>query len=611
MLSSLRARLFGWLLLPLLSFLLISATLSYSSARRTAGLLEDDTLLDAARVIVEAVYWHEGALSAPIPPAALELFESPYQDHIYYRVTAQPIEGSPEVALTDTGARQRLLAGTPDLPMRAAGVTAPAEYPELFMRSPPPLGADLASIGGSTNKKNVAANSPRDAGESPDHDDGGGPPRYFDAMYNGLSLRAVAYDRLVYDAGRTDRVTVVVAKTRASEAGMVQDLWHPQLWRQVLLACLALLLVPVGLTIELKPLIRLRDDVANRDPTALVPLRTAHLPAELRPIVDTINQSIARLKQQASTQRQFIADAAHQMRTPLTVLDTQLQYLQQAGAGSPGWQEALAGIQRTSKRMASMTNQLLMLAQAEAATRHPLTSRVDLAEVIGDVLAEMVVTAERHAIDLGAEWDTSIPGRRDSDGTPVPMPVAGNAGLLNAMILNLVDNAIRYTAAHWARNRARSGAALCLAEDGTHAEVGTHGSDAKPGRVGGQVTVSCRYAVHPGNGDAFGNPVREVVLSVTDNGPGIPAEARAHVFERFYRVHGEVDSDGSGLGLSIVQQIVQAHHGSVALTMPLYTSVPAMAHGAAVAHSNGANATGLCVTVRLPAWPASEERGSI
>jgi two-component system sensor histidine kinase TctE len=620
MLSSLRARLFAWLLLPLLGFLLVSAALSYTSSRRTAQLLEDNTLLASARMLVEAVYWHEGALVAPVPPAALELFESPYQDHVYYRVSARPIAvgteaspGSDPADVLASDGTSRLLAGAPELAERAAQSAATADHSDLSAPSLRAPVGDPTPGAGSTIAPVTHRSASREDGRTEQHDDGGGPPRYFDTVYNGMSLRAVAYDRLVYDADRTDRVTVVVAKTRESTFGLVETLWHPQLWRQILLACLALLLVPIGLTIELKPLLRLRDDVANRDPTALVPLRTAHLPAELQPIVDTINQGIGRLKQQANTQRQFIADAAHQMRTPLTVLDTQLQYLQQAGPGSPGWPDAIAGLQRTSKRMASMTNQLLMLAQAEAATRHPLEAQVDLTEIIGDVLSEMIISAERNAIDLGAEWGAGANGEGDADGAAIPMYVAGNAGLLGAMIGNLVDNAIRYTAAHWARVASQEGRTSERRVGAIDTDVATQADPVSLPRHGGHVTVSCRYEMQKGVSDGATPPVREIVLSVADNGPGIPAEARAHVFERFYRVHGEVESDGSGLGLAIVEQIAHAHHGTVTLSTPRWVgvaSLPATMSAAGTVTtetSPGIAGEGLCVTVRLPAWREGEQ----
>jgi two-component system, OmpR family, sensor histidine kinase TctE len=270
----------------------------------------------------------------------------------------------------------------------------------------------------------------------------------------------------------------------------------------------------------LRPLMKLKDDVADREPMQLEPIRADWLPFELRPIVDAINQCIARLKLHTTTQRQFIADAAHQLRTPLTLLDTQVQYARRLQHREPTLTDALAAIQRSSLKMTEMTNQLLLLAQAESAPPLGARAKVDMAVIVSSVLEELIVASEQRGIDLGAELGSDV-------------CVIGNANLLIALVTNLVDNAIRYT------------------------------------QEGGRVTANCQR-----EGD-------DVVLQVVDNGPGIPAEARAHVFERFYR--GPSDVEGTGLGLSIVKEITQLH-------------------GATVRLSPGAGRIGLVATVRMPAW---------
>jgi two-component system, OmpR family, sensor histidine kinase TctE len=454
MVHSLRARLLLWLLLPLAAFVVITGGMSYGAARQTADLLQDNALLASARTIIEDVDWDNGALTASIPPAALEMFESPYQDQVFYKVLA---------------GNDRLLGGAPDL-------------------AAPPAGAQL--------------------------------PAFYDSSYDGASIRAVAYERMLYDSGRSERVTVIVGKTMASRQAMIDGLWRPQLIRQWLMLTLVVLLVPLGLTLELRPLMKLKDDVADREPTQLEPIRPDHLPTELRPIVDAINQCIARLKVHASTQRQFIADAAHQLRTPLTLLTTQIQFASQCNARDPALFDALHGVRRTSQKMAELTSQLLLLAQAESMAPPRMGERVDLAALVSSVLEELIQAAQQREIDLGAELAEGV-------------NVAGNAGLLASLASNLVDNAIRYT------------------------------------QAGGNVTAICRR-----EGD-------EVLLRVEDNGPGIPAEARKHVFERFYRV--ATDTEGTGLGLAIVHQVARSHGGSVSM-------------------EPGAARVGLAVTVRLPAW---------
>ncbi|VVE31227.1 histidine kinase [Pandoraea pneumonica] len=152
---SLRHRLLWWLLLPLAVFTVISGAMSYDAARQTAALVEDGALLASVRTIGEDIDWDDGVVNATVPPAALEIFESPEQDHVFYKVTDQ---------------RNRLLAGNPDL-------------------APPPV--------------------------RPAH------PLYYDTTLAGQRIRAVAYERQLYDAGATTVVTVIVGKTRASRDAMV------------------------------------------------------------------------------------------------------------------------------------------------------------------------------------------------------------------------------------------------------------------------------------------------------------------------------------------------------------------------------------------------------
>jgi len=454
MAHSLRGRLLWWLLLPLAVFVLIAAAMAYDAARRTADLVQDSTLVASARTIGEDIEWRNGLPVADVPPAALEIFESPSRDSVFYKV------------IDSDG---RLLAGNPALDVVARHGAEPVAY---------------------------------------------------DTTLDGTRLRAVAYDRQLYDEGQVDTVTVVVAKTTRSRSAMVATIWRPQLVRLALMLVLAVVLVYLGLTFELRPLMKLKDDVADRGPMELEPIRPERLQHELRPIVDAINQCIARLNTHTATQRRFIADAAHQLRTPIAVLDTQIQYAQQRGHDDRELASVLDSMQRSSRKMADVTDKLLLLAHAEATPSTLLTQRVDLAALVSSVLEETIVLAQRRDIDLGAEL-----GER--------LDVAGSGSLLSALVTNLVDNAVRYT------------------------------------QPGGCVTVAARR-----DGDT-------VVLDVIDDGPGIPAEARPHVFKRFYRVSS--DTEGSGLGLAIVSEIAQAHGGSATL-------------------APGPGNRGVVVTVRLPAY---------
>jgi two-component system, OmpR family, sensor histidine kinase TctE len=445
MTNSLRMRLLWWLLVPLAIYVFVTAKAAFDNARHTADIVQENTLLASARMIAGEVEWSEGRLRVDIPPAALEVFASPYGDQVFYNVRV------------DDG---RLLAGKPDFPL---------------------------------------------GGEPAAHDS----PVFFDATLHGQPIRAIAYVRQMYDTGATRRVLVSVGKTQASRDAMASQLWRPQLVRQIEMMLLAVALACIGLTFELRPLLKVKKEVMDRDPMQLAPLRVERLHAELRPIVEAINQCIARLGLQVAAQRRFIADAAHQLRTPLTLLETQLQFARQHRALEPTLAEALAAMQKSNRSMTGLTNKLLLLAQAEAAdytqlAKHP----VDLAAIAQDALEELALFAQTRGIDLGVEFDAAA-------------RVIGHEGLLSALVHNVAENAIRYT------------------------------------QAGGHVTV----AVSRVSRDPHGSD--RVMLTVTDDGPGIPAEARSRVFEPFYRA--SVDTEGTGLGLAIAKEIVQAHRGEISL----------------------------------------------
>ena len=328
------------------------------------------------------------------------------------------------------------------------------------------------------------------------------PVFYTTTLDDGRRVRAVAYVRQLFDSGRTEEVTVAVAKTQRSRNAMVSRLWHPQLIRLFLMLVLAMLLVYLGLTFELRPLMKLKDDVADRGPLQLEPIRAENLHFELRPIVDAINQCISRMSQQTATQRQFISDAAHQLRTPLTLLDAQIQFARQRGGHDEPLSDALTSMHTSSRKMTTLTNKLLLLAQAESVTPSGVQDQVDLTLVIAGVLEQLIALAQKRDIDLGAELEEDL-------------VVIGDEALTTALVTNLVDNALRYT------------------------------------QPGGCVTVTAQ------------RDEDKVILRVVDNGPGISAEARGRAFERFYRASS--DTEGTGLGLAIVREIAYRQGGTVAL----------------------------------------------
>lgn len=351
---------------------------------------------------------------------------------------------------------------------------------------------------------------------------GASSPVFYNSRFQSLPVRIVQTSRTMFDSGQARKVTVTVGQTLIGNRELVRTLRMPALLREVVMLVLAVALVMVGLTVELRPLLRLKDEVAGRDPMDLVPVTAADLPQELRPIVEAINQCIRRLSEYVRLQKRFIADAAHQIRTPLAVLGAQLQFAARVD-DETRLRETLASMTCSTQAMTNLANKLLLLSQAEAAAGDSSAAAqpgADLVPVVTGVLEDMVVLAQCKGIDLGAELAA------DS------VRVGVNEWMMAAVVSNLVDNALRYTPAH--------------------------------GRV--TVALACEAGW--------------AVLAVSDDGPGIPAEARPRVFDRFYR-NALPSQEGSGLGLAIVKEIVLAAQGQVGL-------------------SAGIGGCGVTLTVRLP-----------
>ncbi len=339
-----------------------------------------------------------------------------------------------------------------------------------------------------------------DAGGEPD----GGAPRYALARFRDEPVRRVTLTRTLYKDGRPVRVLISVAETRRAYHALVRALWWPTVLHESGLLALALVLMLLGLTLELRPLLQLRADLLARASDDLAPLQTMQLQRELRPIVETLNQYAARLTRQVELQKRFIADAAHQLRTPVALIGTQLNYASRIQA-SAELRDTLQALRNGARQLTQLINQLLSLSQAEAyrgGIQEP--GPVDLLVQTQDVVVELAALADARGIDLGMDPECDR------------ATVLGHAPLGHAMVFNLVDNAVRYTPR------------------------------------GGSVTVRVRCS-----GD-------RVVLRVEDTGPGIPAELRPRVFERFNR-GAATNGEGTGLGLAIVREAAIACGATVDL----------------------------------------------
>jgi two-component system OmpR family sensor kinase len=274
-----------------------------------------------------------------------------------------------------------------------------------------------------------------------------------------------------------------------------------------------------------EPLKTLTRLVQTRRPDTLEQLPAAGLPVEVQPLVVALNELLGRLRAALEHERAFIADAAHELRSPLTALDLQIQTLDSA-ADEPSRARALGQLRSGVQRANRLVEQMLSLARQQ---RGPAAApeRVSLVELALEVIEESLPLADRRHIDLGLAHAE-------------PVAIQGDTDALRVLLRNLLDNALRYTP------------------------------------DGGQVDVLVRREQAATGATA--------VLEVIDTGPGIPETERTRVFDRFYRVPGTASS-GSGIGLALVWTIAERHRGrvdlgpgrhgrglSVRVTLPVTTS---------------------------------------
>lgn len=337
----------------------------------------------------------------------------------------------------------------------------------------------------------------------PDNDPGNrGQPVFFDGNVNGERVRAVTLS-LAPSINRTDRfVTVSFAETLSKRKILAKEIFRSSLLPQAMLILLAPLVVWIGISKGMMALSTLQRDLAKRSHLDLSPVDASIAPEEIRPMINTVNDLMARVKQVLEGQSRFVADAAHQLRTPLAGLHTQLELVSRQ-TSLENVRTELKPLTTGCDRMCRLVNQLLVLARSDHESGQTREfERIDLNVLVADVSKDWVSAAYRKKIDFGFA------------GTSSPSMVTGDLQLIKELAANLIDNAIRYTP------------------------------------QGGHVTT--RVVVNP------------PTLIVEDSGDGIPPEERQKVFERFYRVLGS-RADGSGLGLSIVQEIALAHQANVRL----------------------------------------------
>ena len=271
-----------------------------------------------------------------------------------------------------------------------------------------------------------------------------------------------------------------------------------------LLLLLPVLGILIWLTIGrgLRPLDDMASALGRRTPGSLDALPQGGLPVEIRPLVQAVNDLLMRLAHALESQKAFVADAAHELRTPLAAVQLQIQLAERAKTDDER-KAAFAQLKQGQARAAHLVLQLLTLARQEPGVAAQPFAPVDLAQVVRLVVSEYAPLAAEKNIDLGVSDDRQA-------------SVSGDFEALRVMLGNLVDNAIRYTP------------------------------------PGGTVDVALRLR----DGCA--------VIEVSDTGPGVPAEERKRVFDRFYR-RDTAHTAGSGLGLAIVKNIADRHHAGILL----------------------------------------------
>ena len=456
-----RRSLFGeildWMLTPLLLLWPISLALTWLVAQNIAGKPFDRALEYNVQALAKLVVVKNNQVQFNLTGPAREILRADDTDLVYYQVI---------------GTRGETLSGERDLPL------------------------------------------PSDDDKLQDGD-----VRLREDTINGEDVR-VAYTWIKVDDKKGGRVLVQVAETLEKRKTLATEIVKGTMVPQFVTLPLAVLLVWLALVRGIKPLAQLEKRIRARKPDDMSPLDDNAVPEEVAPLVSSINDLLSRLKTSLTTQKRFLADAAHQLKTPLAGLRMQAD-LAQRETNADELKKSLKHIGKSSVRATHTVNQLLALARAETTGRSLAKQTVNMVLIASEVMADSVPRALEKQIDLGYEGP-------DAGGQATQLE--GNPTLLKELVRNLLDNAIAYT----------------------------------PEK--GQVTLRLLT-------DAFSGVL---VLLVEDSGPGIPAAERELVFQPFYRALG-TNVDGSGLGLAIVVEIAKQHDATVSIEdamLPGHTQSP-------------------------------------
>ena len=443
-----------WMLTPLLLLWPVSLVLTWLVAQGIAGKPFDRALEYNVAALAQLVTLNKGQAQFVLPLPARELLRADDTDNVYYQVL---------------GGGGEFLSGEKGLPLPTLDENLPV-----------------------------------------------GEVRLRDDQLRGIDIK-VAYMWVRLDLpdsqSKSRPALVQVAETMEKRSLLATEIVKGVMLPQFVILPLAVLLVWLALVQAIKPLNHLEERIRARNPDDLSPLDVEAVPLEVAPLVASVNDLLMRLKDSIATQKRFLADAAHQLKTPLAGLRMQADLAQREDANAEDLKQSLRQIGRSSIRATHTVNQLLALARAESSGTVISHQPCDLAQLTLEVVRDCLPRAMDKHIDLGLEG--AQPG---SEGVTID----GNPTLLTEMIRNLIDNAINYTPS----------------------------SQTKPGVITARVLV-----------DPFSHVL---VLQVEDTGTGIPPTERELVFQPFYRVLG-TEVDGSGLGLPIVREIARQHHATISI----------------------------------------------
>ena len=451
---SLFGEILDWMLTPLLLLWPLSLALTWFVAQGIASKPYDRALEFNLLALTQFVVVHDGQSQFTLSNQARDLLRADDADLVFFQVK-------------DT--RGRLISGDPDFPApQAERVMQPGE---VYLR---------------------------------------------DDRVRQESVR-VAYTWVQQDHADAPLVLMQVAETRGKRSQLATEIIKGVMVPQFIILPLAVLLVWLALVRGIRPLSDLEQRIRARKPDDLSPIDNEHVPQEVAPLVSSINDLLHRLKTSVSNQKRFLADAAHQLKTPLAGLRMQAEMAQNASGDD--MHRSLQQIAKSSMQATHTVNQLLALARAETSGRSLPATAVDLGRIITEVIEDALPRALDKRIDLGYEGPEHAPGGHTLMGSPT---------LVRELVRNLVENALNYTP------------------------------------TGGLVTLRLMI-------DRFSGVQ---VLQVEDDGPGIPEGERELVLEPFYRALG-TNVDGSGLGLAIVQEIARQHGA----TLQLEDTYPQRAQG--------------------------------